>query len=118
MIKEHEVDEKIKISTFIKKIKAYGYNNIETTAHTFFRLSEKQRKIYTEKELKTILFYETPLQVGIQQNGNYAVIYLYEKYKKLIKILLDLSIKKLYIVTFYFLDKRQTQEFKYGKNIK
>ena len=112
MFEEHKIKEKIKISSFINRIKKYGYDNIEATAHTFFRLSEKQRKIYVEEKLKKIIFEEKPLEVSIQKNGNYAVIYTYDAEQKLLKILLDLSADKVYIVTFYILNKKQEKLFK------
>ena len=114
MFDEHKIKEKVKVSSFVKKIERYGHSNIETTTHTFFRLSEKQRKIYTEKDLKKIVFEDRPLEVSIQKNGNYAVIYTYDKEQKLLKVLLDLSTNKVYIVTFYILNRRQEKEFKNG----
>ncbi|MCK5624770.1 hypothetical protein KAI04_02930 [Candidatus Pacearchaeota archaeon] len=109
MIEEHKVKDKIKISIFLKKIKEYGYENIEATAHTFFRLSQKQREVYTEEVLKKIIFNEKPLEVSIQKNNNYAVIYLYKE-NKLLKILLDLTLNKVYIVSFYILNREQMKE--------
>jgi hypothetical protein len=52
MLDEHRIIEKIKVSEFIKEVRDYGIDYIETTKHTFFRLEEKQRKIYTEETLK------------------------------------------------------------------
>ena len=75
MIDEHNIREKINVSKFIEKLNSYGYDNIEATKHTFFRLSEKQRKIYTEEKLKKIISTERPLEVSLQKNGNYAIIY-------------------------------------------
>ena len=113
MLDEHKVVDKLKISTFVQKIKEYGYNNIEATNHTFVRLSSKQRKIYTEKNLKDILFYETPIDVSLQRNNNYAVVYLFKGTKQL-KIMLDLSLNKIYIVTFFILNKGQEVHSKDG----
>lgn len=67
MYNEHCVQGKLKISTFTKKLQAYGIKNIETTAHTFIRLSEKQRKIYTEEELKNTLINLKPIEISIQK---------------------------------------------------
>lgn len=67
MLDEHKIENKLKITTFIEKIKEYGYENIEATSHTFTRLSQKQRKIYTEKALKDIIFNQKPLEVGKQK---------------------------------------------------
>ncbi len=109
MFEEHKVKGKVKISIFLKKIEEYGYENIEATDHTFFRLSQKQREIYTEEVLKKIIFNEKPLEVCIQKNNNYAVIYLYKE-NKLLKILLDLTLNKVYIVSFYILNREQMKE--------
>jgi uncharacterized protein YfaP (DUF2135 family) len=112
MIEDHNIKEKIKVSEFIKKIKNYCEENIESTDHTFFRLNQKKRKIYTEKMLKTIVFNDIPLEVSIEKNGNYAVIYNFNEGKNKLKILLSLSSKKVYIVTFYILNKDQERLFK------
>ncbi|HJX50104.1 MAG TPA: hypothetical protein VJ438_01445 [Candidatus Nanoarchaeia archaeon] len=113
MEKEHRIIEEIKIIKFIQKVKAYGLDNIETTEHCFFRLSQKQRKIHTEEELKRIVWNEKPLLVGIETNGNYNAIYFYLRDKK-IRIILRLSLKKLYIVTFYILNVKQEEQLKNG----
>ena len=115
MIEEHKIKEKISIKTFIEKINNYGYENVEATSHTFLRLSQKQRKIYTEKELKETLFNKRPIEVSIENNNNYAVLYIYNN-KKILKIILDFTINKVYIVTFYFLNKRQEGELKWLKD--
>ncbi len=112
MIKEHRIKSKLKVSRFLDKIEKYGKENIESTAHTFFRLSEKQRKIYTENELKRILVNCRPLEVWVQNNDNLAVIYNYNK--KYLRILLDLTSHKIYIVTFYILNKQQRKEIRNG----
>ena len=114
MLDDHKTKEKIKVSEFIKKVKDYGENCIESTKHTFFRLNQKQRKIYTEEMLKKIIFNETPLEVIIQKNGNYAIIYNFNEGKNLLKILVSLTPKKVYIVTFYILNKEQEEFFKNG----
>ncbi|MEK6827437.1 MAG: hypothetical protein AABX99_03065 [Nanoarchaeota archaeon] len=91
MIDEHKIKEKIKVSEFIKELRDYGYNYIESTKHTFLRLSEKQRKIYTEETLKKIIFDEIPLEVGLEKNGNYALIYNFNEGKNHLKILVSLT---------------------------
>lgn len=106
MHNEHKKEGKIKVSTFLNQIKAYKKENIETTAHTFFRLSQKQRKIYTDGELKKVITQNKPLEVVIQKNNNYAVTYQYSN-NKYLKIIMSLLPKKVYIVTFYFLNKEQ-----------
>ncbi len=113
MFDEHKLKEKLKVSTFLRKIKEYGYDNIESTAHTFFRLSQKQRKIYTEEVLKNIIFNEKPIEVGIQNNDNYVPIYIWKE-NKILKIVLGLLTNKVYIVTFYILNKEQEANIKNG----
>jgi len=71
----------------------------------FFRLSEKQRQIYTCEELRRILTEEKPFLVGFQYKGNYAVFYKYES--KNLKMIVDLQNRKVKIVTFYFIEEWQ-----------
>jgi hypothetical protein len=52
-----------------------------------------------------IIFNEKPIEVIIQNNKNHAVIYSYNK--KYLKVLLDFTLNKIYIVTFYILNKLQ-----------
>jgi len=112
MIWEHNKEEKISIKEFISKIELFK-NNIETTAHTFFRLSEKQRKIYNDSMLKDFLLNKKPLEIWKQKNDNLAVFYDFEK-KAILKIILRFSFERIYIVTFYILNKKQVEEFKNG----
>ena len=44
--------------------------------------------------------------VGIQYNGCYAVFYKYEK-QRFIKIIIDIKTDKIYVVTFYVIEKNQ-----------
>lgn len=118
MLDEHKIKEKIKVSDFIKEVRDYGEDYIESTIHTFIRLSEKQRKIYNEEFLKKIIFNETPLEVGREKNGNYALIYNFNAGKNFLKRLLALTPNKVYIVTFYILNKWQERVFKNGKTPK
>jgi len=108
MFDEHKKEGKLKITEFAGKLEHYGKENTESTSHTFFRLDEKQRKIYTEEELKNILFEQRPLETVIQKNGNIAAIYKYGK--RFVKIMLDFTPNKIYIVTFYILNKQQEGE--------
>ena len=71
MFEETKIEKKVDIDEFLKFIKEYSKEQIECTPHTFFRLSEKQRKIYTCDELRHILTQERPFLVGFQYNKNY-----------------------------------------------
>ena len=89
MFNETKIEKKVEIEEFIKFIQDYNAEQIECTSHTFFRLSEKQRKIYTCDELKKIVTKKKPFLVGIQYNKNYAVFYKHEN--KNLKIILNFS---------------------------
>ena len=99
------IRRKVDINGFIKFVKEHKGEQIECTSHTFFRLSEKQRKIYTCDELRKILIQQKPFLVGIQQNQNYAVFYKYQN--KNLKVIINFSDRKIKIVTFYFIEEWQ-----------
>jgi len=96
-----KIKKKVEIKDFINIIKKYNAEQIECTIHTFFRLSQKQRKIFTSEELKNILLKETPFLVGIQNNDNYAVFY--KQKERNLKIILVIEPRKVKIVTFYYI---------------
>jgi len=105
MFGETRIKKKVEVGRFIGFIKEYESEQIECTPHTFFRLSGKQRKIYTYEELRKILTQETPFLVGFQYNENYAVFYRYKN--KNLKMILALRGGKVKIVTFYFIEEWQ-----------
>ena len=90
---------------------SYSLKNFNVTPHAFFRLSEKQRKLYKKDDLINIIHSTRPIEVSIQKNGRYAVIYPFEG--RLLKVLFEIYPKKIYIVTFYILNKEQ--KVKIGK---
>lgn len=106
MTKGHKIEKKVEIETFLDTIKNYTKDQINTTDHTFFRLSEKQRKIFKDEVLKEYLLAKIPILVGIQFNGNHAVFYDYRKNEAL-KLILDMQPNKIEIVTFYIIDKSE-----------
>ena len=106
MVKGHRIEKKVEVETFLDIIKNYTKDRINTTDHTFFRLSEKQRKIFKDEVLKEYLLAKTPILVGIQFNGNYAVFYDYSK-NEVLRLMLDIQSNKIEIVTFYLPDKTQ-----------
>jgi len=71
----------------------------------FFRLSEKQRKIFACEQLREIITTKRPFLVGIQYNKNYAVFYKYEN--KTLKLIVNFGDRKVKIVTFYFIEEWQ-----------
>jgi len=107
---ETRIKEKIEVEDFKNLIKKYQKEQIECTTHTFFRLSTTQRNFYTCEELTRILLKDTPFLVGTQFNGNYAVFYHYknkENEKKTLKMIISVDIRKVNIVTFYFIEEWQ-----------
>lgn len=106
MVEGHKIEKKLDPKKFLDNIKKYKIDQIITTYHTFFRLAEKQRKVYKESIIKEYLLGKIPILVGIQQNGNYAVFYDYSQFETL-KIILAMDSEKVYIVTFYVTNKYQ-----------
>lgn len=106
MVYGNKIKKRINVKEFLDIISEYTKDQIECTEHTFFRLDEKERKIFTCDTLKEYLFHETPILVGIQYNGNYAVFYKFKN--KFLRIILDILIaRKINIVTFYLIEEYQ-----------
>jgi len=101
----NRIKKRVEVEEFLKLLKEYKPEQIECTSHTFFRLSEKQRKIYTYEELKKVLTKEKPFLVGFQHNENYATFYRYKG--KNLKIIVAFNDRKIKIVTFYFIEEWQ-----------
>src|SRR3989344_7489453 len=106
MVKGYRIEKFEDISIFVDRINNFNEKNIECTDHTFFRLSEKQRKAFACDELKRILINEIPLRVGIQYNGNYAAYYKYKE-NRIIKIIINFKPTLIRIVTFMILSQEQ-----------
>jgi len=102
----HRIEKKLSIQEFSELMGNYSSESIICTEHTFFRLSERQRKLFKCTELKSYLLEKRPILAGIQYNGNYAVFYSHGN-DEIIKIILDVSVHKIEIVTFYTLNKQQ-----------
>ncbi len=111
MVKGHRIKRKVELNNFSNMMENYSKKNIICTDHTFFRLSEKQRKVFKCEKIREYLFHEIPHFVGIQHNECYAVIYKYEK-KKFIRIMLDIIPDKINVVTFYVIDDYQLPKIK------
>lgn len=111
MVEGHRIERKIKVNDFLDMLKDYSREKIECTDHTFFRLSEKQRKVFKCERIRDYLLNEIPHLVGIQYNQCYAVFYKY-KNKRFIRITLDISLNKIGVVTFYMVDDYQLPKIK------
>ena len=105
MAEAHKIKRKIEIDKFLEQLQEYEEKDIGTSYHTFFRFSKKQREIYNESFVKELLFNQTPFLVGIQNNNLWALFYKYEK--EIWRIIIDIQIDKIYIVTFYKIDEWQ-----------
>ncbi len=105
MVHGNKIIERVDIEYFLEIIKNYDPEQVECTNHTFFRLNDEQRKVFKCEYLRNYIIYEYPILVGIQKNKNYAVFYKYEN--KVIKIIIDIQIDKINIVTFYFIENSQ-----------
>ena len=105
MAEGHKIKEKLEISVFLECIKEYQKEDIESTSHTFFRFSEKQRRIYNESFIKELLLNDIPFLAGIQKNRLWAVFYKHKG--NIFRIILDMQPNKIYIVTFYIIDSTQ-----------
>ena len=88
----NKIVKRIDVKEFLNIIKEYSAEKIECTNHTFFRLSDKQRLIYTSDKLKEYLLHDEPFLVGLQNNSNYALFYKHEK-NKIIRIIVDVLVK-------------------------
>jgi len=49
MSKDTKIEKRVKIEDYLRVIKKYAKEEIECTEHTFFRLSQKQRGVFTCK---------------------------------------------------------------------
>ena len=106
MIKGHRIEKEEDIEIFLDRIGQYNKDQVECTKHTFFRLNEKQRKVFKCVDIKGIILDSSPLLIGIQFNGNYVIFYKFKE-NKIIKITLDIMPMKIAVVTFVILDKNQ-----------
>ena len=111
MVKGHRIERKIKVNDFLDMIKNYSRENINCTDHTFFRISEKQRKIFICDKIRDYLLQEIPHLVGIQYNRSYAVFYKCQK-KRFMRIIVDIGLDKIEIVTFYIIEDYQLPRIK------
>ena len=108
MIDGYQIKEKMSIKTFLEKFNSYSPEDLDITPHAFFRLSQKQRKLYKEEDLINTIYSIRPVEVAIHKDGRYVVIYPFKG--KLLKVIFEIFPSKIYIVTFYILNKKQEEE--------
>lgn len=75
MVKGHRVEKIVDIDHFVDMVKGCG--TVNCTHHTFFRLSEKQRKLFKCREIEKYLLGIRPVLVGQQFNGLFSCFYRY-----------------------------------------
>ncbi len=103
MVSGHRIAETIESGAFAQKIRGYE-GRIFCTPHTFFRLSEQQRRVLTCETLIEILLNEAPRLAGVQRNGCFTAFYAYRE-KRFLRVVLDLKPDRAHIVTFVIEDR-------------
>lgn len=104
MTKGHRIEKPETPQEFLNRISSYDKDAVECSRHADFRLGEAQRGVFDCDKLKQFLFHETPVRCGFQYNGLYSAFYSFEK-NRIIRIVLELTINKAYITTFYVISK-------------
>lgn len=106
MIGGNRIRERVPADEFMETLKGYGRENVACTEHTFFRLSQKQRELFTCESIREILFGDLPVLVGLQNNGCFAAFYKHKSHR-FIRILLDVKVDRIDVVTFYVIEEWQ-----------
>ena len=102
MVQGHRVERILPVEQFLEFIQSYSRDKITCSGHTFFRLSEQQRKVFKCSALVDMVLAKMPVQVGIQYNSCYSVFYKYQS-KNYIRLIMDIQPTKIEIVTFYII---------------
>ena len=100
MLDPNKIKKKVSVNDFIVLIRKYSPDQFEDSGHAFKRLSQKQRGLFTIKEVCNILLKNNPFLVGVQENDNYAAFYKFQG--KNLRIIIRLERQKVKIVTFYY----------------
>ena len=103
MAQGHKIEREVDIKDYLSMIKGRHELSITTTNHTFFRLNERQRKIFKESSIKDILLRQVPLMVGIQYNRNYAAFYRLNG--GIMRFILDIASHEIKVVAFYVIEE-------------
>ncbi|MBR9675707.1 hypothetical protein GOV05_01730 [Candidatus Woesearchaeota archaeon] len=111
MVQGHRIEKKISVTEFLESMKYYSRKDITCTKHTFFRLSENQRKLFKCDNIIDFLLTDKPTLVGLQYNQCYAVFYK-DKTKNYLRIIIEIKPNKIEIVTFYVIDPSHLPQLK------
>lgn len=106
MIGSHKIEKLMAVEKFVKWIMDFNPGKVFCSGHTFFRLSNNQMETFTCDTIKEYLFHTKPVLVGIQYNGCYALFYKYKK-KRFLRIIIDIKVDQINVVTFYVIEKNQ-----------
>ncbi|MFH0978581.1 MAG: hypothetical protein V1837_04735 [Candidatus Woesearchaeota archaeon] len=107
----HKIKERIVTEDFLTIVNQYTLKGIKCSSHAFFRLSEKQRKVIKQEDLIGYIVEKQPILVGKQNNGLYVAYYDFTT-GQIIKMLLDISVNSIEIVTFYVTNKKDVPVIK------
>jgi len=100
VVKGHIIHRRISAKQFKDLLNDYTPKKVFCTDHTFFRLNEKQTKLFKCKDIINMLFEQRPTFVGIQKNKNFAVYYKTEM-NSITKIIFDIQFERIDVVTFF-----------------
>ena len=99
--------KKVDVHKFIQGIEQ---TTILMSQHSLFRLHTNLRNIYKVESLQEMIARERPVFVGLQVNGLYAVYYAQQD--GYLKIIMDIQVMKLIVVTLYIVEKNQLPRIK------
>lgn len=102
MSKGSKIERIMAIEDFLKIIEDIKEEQVFLTEHSIARLKEGERNVFKERVIKEYVLTKTPIMVGIQRNGVYAVFY--QVGRDLLKVLLDIQPSNLRVVTFHIED--------------
>lgn len=100
--KGHLITGWLEISNFVDILEKY--KDIKISEHAKMRLTNKQRGL-DEDDIKQIILHKLPEKIGLQSNGLFALFYEQNK-DDYVKIIVNISITKIFIVTFHNIDKQ------------
>lgn len=102
MVDNHRIEQVVRVDDFLKLIEPIKEEQIITTDHTFLLLQEGERNVFKERVIKGFILTKVPVFVGMQRNGLYAVFYKNEK--ELLKLIMEIQLDKIEMVTFHTSD--------------
>ena len=96
-----KIIEEVSKTQFKQIIMRYK-NNLYLSPHALDHLSDAQRKLFKEDELKNIIIKENSRGIGLQKNGRYSAFY--RRKDGFMRIILEIKHPKLEIITYTVTD--------------